>query len=107
MKMHVSILAGALVSLLPAFTLAAVMPDNRPGMSAALSAIPDPDKDAQRVDLVKDQVKPPGGILVNLRPPTQGIESQLRVRSQPQAKTSDARIAPATRVHIFWFFSGR
>ena len=135
--MRKSILAGALASLLPAFALAAVMPHGRSGIPAALSAIPtdtpavsaavalgasvtsrgfriepDPDhKVAQRVDLVKDQVKPLGGILVNLRSPTQAPESRFFIqpsgRSQPQAKTNDERIAPATRVHIFWFFGGR
>ena len=135
--MRESILAGALVSLLPAFALAAVMPDHHSGMPAAFSAIPtdaseanaatalgapvtsprfrtEPDPDhmmAGRIDPVKEQVKPLGGILVNLRSPTQAPESRFLIQpmwhSQPQAKTNDTRMASATRVHIYWFFGGR
>src|SRR3954453_8033176 len=136
MKMRKSIVAGALVSLLPAFALAAVMPHHGSGVPAAFSGTPtdrsavsvpvalgapvtsrfrtepDPDqKVAQRVDLVKEQVKPLGGILVNPRSPTQASESRFLIQpsghSQPQVKTNDERIAPATRVHVFWFFGGR
>jgi hypothetical protein len=124
MKMRKSILAGALVSLLPAFALAAVMPDHRSAMLAALSAIPndtsavnaatvfDPDHMvARRVDSVKDQVKPLGGILVTLETSTRASESRRSMqpggRRQPQAKTNYARAAPATPVHIYWFFGGR
>ena len=135
--MRESLLAGALVSLLPAFALAGVTPDHRSGAPAAFSAIPtgaseanaatalgapvtsprlrtEPDPDhmmAGRIDPVKEQVKPLGGILVNLRTPTQAPESrfliQPRGHSQPQAKTNDTRMASATRVHIFWLFAGR
>jgi len=111
--MRESILAGVLISLLPAFALAAVMPDHRSGIPAALSAIPaNPDHmAAPRVDLVNDQVKPIRGILVNLRSTMQAPESRIllqpREHNEPQAKTNDARIEPATRVHIYWFFGGR
>jgi hypothetical protein len=132
-----SILAGALVSLLPAFALAGVMPDHRSGVPTAFSAIPtdapeanaatalrvpvtsprfrtEPDPYhmmAGRIDPVKEQVKPLGGILVNLRSPTPAPESRFLIQpmghSQPQAKTNDKRMASATRVHIFWMFGGR
>ena len=131
------ILAGTLVSLLPAFALAAAMPDHRSGSAAALSAVPpvaseantttvpsasvtaprfrtDPNPDhmtAGRIDTVTEQVKPAGGILVNLRLPTQAPESRFLIppteHSQPQAKTNDTHVAPATRVHIYWFFARR
>jgi hypothetical protein len=100
------------------------MPDHRSGMPAPLWAIPndtsvvntatasDPDHMvARRVDSMKDQAKPLGGVLVNLRAPTHASESrfliQPRAHSQPQAKTNDTRMASATRVHIYWFFGGR
>jgi hypothetical protein len=135
--MRESILAGALVSLLPAFALAALMPDHRSGMPAALSAIPtdtsavnaamtlgtpvaspdfrtesDPDHMvARRVDPMKDQVKPLVGVLVTRGLPTHASESRRSTQpaghSQPQAKTNYARTAPATPVHIYWFFGGR
>ena len=122
-KMRESILAGALVSLLPAFALAEVMPDHRSGTTDALSAITTGALEANgatalgapvtspRFDPVKEQLKPLGGILVNLRTPTQAPESrfliQPRGHSQPQAKANDTRMASATRVHIFWLFDGR
>jgi hypothetical protein len=135
--MRKSILAGALVSLLPASALAAVMPDHHSGMPAAFSTIPtvaseanaatalgasltsqrfrtEPDPGqmmAGKIDSVTEQGKPRGGILVNLRSPTPTPESrfliQPRAPSEPQAKTNDTRMASATRVHIFWFFGGR
>jgi hypothetical protein len=131
------VLAGTLVSLLPAFALAAAMPDHRSGIPAALSAIPadasaanattapgatvtgsrfraEPHPDhmmAGGIAPVTEQVKRPGGILVNLRSPTQVSESRFLIQpnehSQPQAKTNDTRMAPATRVHIYWFFPRR
>ena len=131
------ILAGTLVSLLPAFALAAAIPDHRSGMPAALSAIPtdtseanaatapgapvtsprfrtDPNPGhmmAERIDPATEHVKPPGGILLNLRSPTQPPVSRFLIQptdhSQPQAKTNDTRMAPATRVHIYWFFARR
>ena len=124
--MRESILAGALVSLLPAFALAAVMPDHRSDASQAnsASALGAPvtsqgvrtgsDFDhmmAGRSDPMKEQVKPLGGLVVNLRSPMQAPESrflmQPREHGQPPAKTNDTRMASATRVHIFWFFGGR
>jgi hypothetical protein len=96
------ILAGMLVSLLPAFALAAAMPDHRSGMPAALSAIPTDASEASATT---------APILVNLRSPTPAPESRFLIQpnehSQPQAKTNDTRMASATRVHIYWFFARR
>ena len=108
-KMRESILAGALVLLLPASALAAVMPDHHSGVPAAVSAIPTdakanaatapgapvtsprfrtgPDPDhmmAARIDPVKEPVKPPGRIRVNLGSPTQSARSRFLI--QPAAR---------------------
>lgn len=96
------ILAGTLVSLLPALALAAAMPDHRSGSAAALSVVPPATSEANATT---------APILVNLRSPTPAPESRFLIQpkehSQPQAKTNDTRIASATRVHIYWFFARR